>query len=231
MPPLALMTVLAFSPSSAPIDDRPAPPFLPDAAHVINGCYISAVAYVARFAAAYPWEKACSAEVRIRNRDGKTRVHTIVLVTWRNRWWGRDEFCGVFALDETVRESSPSEAIRKRAERRLDRLSDEIAKNPSLPMSRPVPRVLPAEQRAREVAVARELLPLPSEQFWALCEDAEIPFLLFRPAARSIAVYDPLCGVATAEVDCDDGGKIVAAVAAKLGYRVTRIRAEPRPAR
>jgi hypothetical protein len=219
------MAILSFSLGSPSTDHVPfAPPAYSDAAHVLNGCAISTMVYVSRFVAEHPSETARLLVVRIRNSDGITRPHTMALLTWRQRWWGRDEYFGVFPLDLAVKNGVVTDDVVACAERRLDRHSDERAKDPHLALPRPPPSHLSADQRAREVALARTLLPFASECFWVRCADAEIPLLFFRPAPGQIAVYDPLTGTAQAEVECRDSEKVVAAVADRLGYRVLGIR-------
>ncbi len=227
---LTLMAITSLSLGPAPAEGLPkAPPAYPDAAHVINGCYISTIAYVARFLADHPREQARPLLVNIRNVDGVTRPHTLALLTWRGQWWGRDEFFGVFPLHRAVGHGIVTDAVIRCAERRLDRHSDDLARDLSLPLPKPPPAHLPANERAHEIAVARELLPFASEQFWIRGENEEIPLLFFRPGPQQIALYDPLSGTAQAEVDSADDARIVVAIAARLGYRVASMRAESRP--
>lgn len=229
MPLLALMLLTSLSPG--PASDLPplAPPVYADTAHVLNGCHISSLVYLARFLAAFPQKKASPLLVTIRNADGVTRPHTIALLTWRGQWWGRDEYFGVFPLGLAAGRGVVTDTVAREAERALDQHSDLIAADRTRKLPGLAPARLSVARRGQEVALARKLLPLPARQFWVRCGDAEIPLLFFRPAPGCIAVYDPLHGTATAEVDCADDAAIVAAVARRMGYAVASIRAEPQP--
>src|SRR5690349_17649388 len=83
---LVLALMLTSLPSLRANDSvAPAPPAFPDAQHVLNGCYISTLAYVTRFRAAFPSERAQPLTVELKQFHGR---HTIAVMTWRGAWWG-----------------------------------------------------------------------------------------------------------------------------------------------
>lgn len=49
---------------------------------------------------------------------------------------------------------------------------------------------------------------------------------MFRPAPGRIAVYEPTVGSCLAEINEPDDAKVVKLVGEKLGYTVSRVRAE-----
>lgn len=191
------------------------PPAFPDAAHVTQGCYISTVAYLARFAAAHPAERGHTLRVDIPTFDGP---HTIALVSWRGGWWARDEYCGVFPLDRPVRERDDIAALRPRAEGVLRRLADRSVRQGKIALVRE--RRLTSLERERDVSLAAALLPGASATYWVRCGAAELPFLFFQPKPGKIAVYDPATGTATADCDPVDAAELVRAVARRIGYEV-----------
>ena len=200
----------------------PTPPDFPDAAHVTNGCYLSTVAFIAQFASAFPAERAQPATIRPRNFD---TPHTLALLTWQGRWWGRDEYAGIFPLDRPVGGGTLTESLRRHAERIFEKRSIAQAKlsgyNPAN-----TEKLSPA-RRAHDVTVAAGLIPFRTERFSLRCGDQDVPLLFFRPTSGSIAVYDPVTGTATAETAITSSSAIVKLVATQLGYRVDAIRAEP----
>ncbi len=223
---LALMLTTTFPLSHARADEAPAtPPSFPDAAHVVNGCYISSAAYLAKFLAAFPAEKAQPLDVTMRNRDGRTRPHTIVLLTWRGEWWGRDEHFGVFTLRRLVGDGKVSERVRQTAEGRLEEHAHRLVAAGRGERALVTPERMNASERAAAVATARELVPVATKIFWADCGREEIPLLFFRPAAGAIAVYDAVHGTARAECGMTDDAAIVALAAKMLGYKVATVRA------
>ena len=74
------------------------PPVFADAAHVANGCYISAVAYLAKFSTAFPAERGEPAAFVLPSAGGSNQPHTLAIVSWRGEWWARDEYFGVVPL-------------------------------------------------------------------------------------------------------------------------------------
>ncbi len=201
-----------------------APPDFPDTVHLENGCYLSALVYIAQFTAAFPGERAAPLTVRPRNFD---EPHTIALLSWNGRWWGRDEYCGVFEIRSSVGNGVITASVKKMAETALGYRASQLARQGRVTIAPPTPPDLPVALRARDVALARMLLPLATEQFWIRSAGREIPVLFFRPTAERVAVYDPQNGTATAETANTDAAEIVALVAARLGYRSESVHREP----
>lgn len=202
--------------SAAPETTAATPPDFPDAAHVENGCYLSTFVYLAKFLAAHPGERGEPLTVQSRNYD---EPHTIALVSWRGRWWGRDEYCGVFAIDCAVETGIQAESLKTVAEAALQRRAARLLKQGRIVIPSSNARRLTADRRAQAVATARTLLPAGGTPFWVQDKGSEVPLLFFRPAPGQIAVYDPVLGTATAETTLTDPARIVALVAARLGYR------------
>jgi hypothetical protein len=220
---LALLIV----PASAGLAAAPgtdAPPAFPDAAHVLNGCYLSTTAYLARFHAAFPQER--GAPLAVEPRGFQSR-HTIAVVSWRGAWWGRDENFGVFAIDRSVAGTPDPEKLVRHAENALSRHAQREVAAGRGEFARRAPTTMPAEKRLELVARAADLVPHRAEILWVAGGNEALPFLFFRPGPREIAVYDPIHGTATAETDATDPVAIVSVVAARLGYRVAAVRATP----
>ncbi len=200
-----------------------APPSFPDTIHMENGCYLSALVYIAHFTAAFPKERAVPLTVRPRNFH---EPHTIALLSWNGRWWGRDEYCGVFEVRSAVGNGTVTASVRSTAEAALGFHSSQLARRGRVTIAPPTPPDLPLAHRARDVTVARMLLPIATEQYWIRSGGREIPLLFFRPTPDRVAVYDPQNGTATAETTVTDAAQIVALVAARLGYRCESVHRE-----
>jgi hypothetical protein len=199
------------------------PPCFPDELHVINGCFISTLAYVARFRAAFPAERAQPLAVEPKAFRG---MHTITVLSWQGSWWGRDEYFGVFPLGRRVDKYPDPGQLVHRAEVVLDaHVRDELDAGRAT-WEPPPPRTLPTAERARLVAQAAALLPEPSEMFWVRCQREEIPVLFFRLSTGLICVYEPLTGTAQAESATTHPERLVRAFAVQLGYQVLEVRVE-----
>ncbi len=216
-----MFTAALLSPAARATTAPATPPDFPDTTHVREGCYISSVAYLARFAAEFPGEfgAPCSVHPRI-----YPRRHTVALLTWAGEWWLRDEFAGVMRLNLPVASREITETVRRRAEVTLDRRvrglsASERARILSLGL-----HGNRAVDAAREVALAAQLLPFASAVYHVESNGREIPVLFFRPSPGCIALYDPQFGTATAETDCPSDSALVELVAQRLGYRVTCVR-------
>lgn len=202
------------------------PPVHPDAIALRNGCFVSTAAYVARFQAEFPQERAVSLTVELRDYDGQ---HTIAVVSWRGAWWGRDSQLGVFPLGATVAaqpaperlQAAASSALARQAVREERRGHDPYGRRPAPP--------LPPPERAAMVREAAALLPQTSELFWIAGDSDEVPLLFFRPDPEWVAVYDPLTGTARARCAAGSPGEIVKAIALRLGYRAALVRRDPAP--
>jgi hypothetical protein len=203
-----------------------APPHFPDEIHVPNGCFISTVAFVARFRAAFPAERAQPMVVELKKFYG---LHTITVLSWRGEWWGRDEYFGVFALDRRVdRHPDPARLV-GRAERALDEHAEDLVASGRARWELPHPRTLPASVRLHHLSNAAVSLPCPSERFWVAGGTEEVPLLFFRPLPGLVCVYDPATGTAQAETAATGAASIVRTFATGLGYPVKAIRADAAP--
>jgi hypothetical protein len=203
-----------------------APPVLPDPHHVPNGCFLSALAYVARFRAAHPGERAEVLAVELRRFHG---AHTIAVVTWRGEWWGRDEFFGVFPLGRSAARHREAGALTGRAETALERHAEAEVRAGRGAWAPPPQRTMPAGERARAVAEAAALLPEPGEIFRVAGKDGAVPLLFFRPFPGTVCIYEPVTGTAQADTAATHAPSIVKAMAARLGLEGTVTGAEPRP--
>ena len=215
---LALLVALALNLRA---DEDATPPAFPDAGHVPNGCYLSTTAYLTRFTAEFPAERAAPVAIA---PCGFSAKHTIALLSWRGEWWGRDEYFGVFALNRTVAGNPDPAALARWAEHLLAKHAMRAVKAGRGDYAPAAPDALPARELAALVRAAAAALPRANEIFWVHGGREAVPFLLFHPAAGVIAVYDPLHGTATAETKLTDGETIVGLIAAKFGYRVTAVR-------
>jgi hypothetical protein len=198
------------------------PPDFPDEVHVMNGCFVSSTACIAKFLAAFPGERAEPLTVRPVNYEGP---HTVALLSWHGQWWGRDEYFGVFALHCAVRSGPVPLQIGRVAQVALEQHSTSRVSAGEIDFDA-ARRSVPAQQRAAEVATAASLLPFATEQFIVESEGQKLAFLLFHPAKGEIAVYDPATGTSQAQCACTDGARVVAHVAARIGYKVTSVQRE-----
>ncbi|MBI5771523.1 MAG: hypothetical protein HZA93_27365 [Verrucomicrobia bacterium] len=223
-PVLALWVTTALSASAArPTFDGGKPPAFPDEHHVLNGCYISTGAFITRFLADHPAERACPLTVDVPGFHG---LHTIALLSWRGDWWGRDEYCGVFPLSRDVAANPEPAALRRRAEDALGRHArNEVRAGRAVRAPAP-PRTLPVAERAQMISTAAAALPFASEVFWVAGGRDEFPVLFFRPAPDQVAVYEPITGTSRAECKSSDHAGIVRLIAERLGYRVDAVRAD-----
>jgi hypothetical protein len=197
-----------------------APPAYRDTAHVPLGCYISTYAYLAKFLANYPHEVGQPLTVNLPSFGGP---HTIALVSWQGRWWGRDEYSGVYELRCAVAETHDIEQLGETAEYFLRRLSAWHHRTGKIGISTRAPAEIADGARWDSVRTAARLLPIDSQIFRVSCRKREIPLLFFQPAANVIAVYDPANGTATAECELRSATTIVAMVASRLGYKVVAV--------
>lgn len=192
------------------------PPVYSDRVHVIRGCYLSTVAYLARFERAYPREQARPLTVRPPNAP---RAHTLVLLTWRGEWWARDEFAGVFPLGCLPSTAADTEAhLRSRAERALARMAQ--GRRDRWRNVEPPAHGLSRAAREEAVANAATMLPGPSTIVRVRCDGEETPFLFFTGPVGWVAVYDPVHGTGTAECASRDPALVVRRIAQRFGYRV-----------
>lgn len=216
---LALMAGLPFTMLGRATGAPPAeaaPPVYADAEHVHHGCHLSTLAYLVRFCANFPAEQSEHAVLEMGNPGGGRRSHTIALVTWRNEWWGRDEYLGVFRLGIAATPHPDDRKLRARAASVLDRLNRRESAPPHYrrpPMS---VGALSAGELAREAAVAARILPYPSQTYWVRAAG--------RAEENTVAVYDPHRGTCVAECVAQNDTAIVRAIAGRLGYDAASVR-------
>jgi len=207
----------------------PLPPDYPDARHVYRGCRLSALTYLAQFNARFPHESSRELEVTRRGAAGAAQAHTVALITWSGTWWFRDEYLGVVSLGWTVDDHGDSAQLRNRCEAELARRIAHLVRfGMPLPWD-DAPDELPLRERIHEVFAARQMLPLASTLYWVQAATQEIPLLFFRPSEGHVAVYDPSLGTAEATTSERDDTQVVASIAQRLGYPVTRVRADATP--
>lgn len=231
----ALLLTAVLSAPAAPVDYPRGPtvvalqdpPAYPDGEHVANGCYVSTIAFLARFQAEFPDERGVPLVMYLRNAKGVRWSHTIAVISWRGKWWGRDEYYGVFALDRSVGAYPEPEQLANWAANALQKHSARLIRARITNRQPAPPTEMSAEERTREVAAVARMVPVRASVFWVKCGRQELPVVFFRPSDHQIAVYEPLHGTAVAECAFPDNAKVVAAVAVRLGYRVDGVRAEP----
>jgi hypothetical protein len=196
------------------------PPLFPDVAHVANGCYVSAVVYLAKFAGAFPLERGEPAAFVLPNADGEQRSHTLAVISWQGEWWARDEYFGVVALDLPSDRSWDPALAQRRIDAGFRRQAQRLNTRSGRPHREvaPSPRSLTPEWRLAEIMVAQRLLPFPSEIYWLCGGRSAVPFLYFRRNQAGFGVYDPAIGTGAATSTLLDGAILVAAVAQRLGY-------------
>ncbi len=228
-----VIVTAAFAPALSAATESPppsaapeSPPHWPDALHVPNGCHLSTLAFLSRYAAEFPDESGKPVVVAMRNADGRTRPHTLAVVSFRGDLWCRDEYFGVFPLG--LRTSAEPELRRLVA-----RIEPLLEKNARLHLARPAalrpvvaPRHLAPAAALAFVRTAVAIAPVRARVFWIRTGAAETPALMFRPSPAEIAVYLPAYGTCVAECDVPDDTRVVELVAERLGYRDATVRAE-----
>ena len=192
------------------------PPNFPDMVHVANGCYVSAAAYIARFRAACPAERAEPAAVVLPNADGLSRPHTVAIVSWHGSWWARDEYYGLVDLRSPSARPWDPATVTRRIERAF---RHRAAGQPQRQPDRVPDGADPREWRLGHIEAARMLLPVESCVIWMRSGLDDLPFLFFRRAEDGgFAVYDPGFGTVQAVSRLREPDTLVAAVAERLGY-------------
>lgn len=199
------------------------PPAFPDAAHVTRGCYLSTMAYIVRFTREFPDERAVSLTVNPAGFDGP---HTIAVMTWRDAWWARDEFSGVFPLGRRVVDCAETAALRTRAQVALGRLARQQLARGRIEAGSSS-RNVSAMHYEQDIRAAATLLPCASQCYRVRCGTDDRLFLFFRPAEGRIALYDPATGTASAECTPIDVPALVRQVAIRLGYAASRVQPMP----
>jgi hypothetical protein len=207
---------------SATADGAVIPPDFPDDQHVINGCYISTMAYIAKLKTSFPAERAEPLTIFPRHGGVRRKPHTLALFTWRGQWWIRDEFFGLKSVRLPVKPAITPERVAVRVAGMCEKDSLWLlAQGKVQPLG--AAAELSLEQKLAAVIFAASVLPYDTELYWVRCKTSRTPMLFFRPHRGAIAVYDPQHGTALAESNTADGRKIVPLVAQKLGYVVDAV--------
>jgi hypothetical protein len=219
----SFLSVVAAGRATAP--EVSSPPHHPDATHVFNGCHLSALAYLDRFATEFPAERGRRIVVEMRNRGGRVRSHAMALVTWKGAWWVRDEYFGVFALDCGPAHETSEVRLVARAEQLYARhVATAVRAGAALPPEPPAQ--LSPEDHRRNVIAAAAKLARAHTIYWIKDGAREVPLMFFRPSPTEVGIYDPVHGSAVVECASRDDATITALIAGRLGYRVDSIRAE-----
>jgi len=220
----ATLTAPAARATASAPEGSVTPPSYPDSAHVLNGCRLSTLRFLARFLSEFPHEHGEPLAITMRNADGSRSGHTLALFSWQGQAWCRDEYYGVFTLDCPFEAQPNLNRLVARAEKRLEKHAQMLIRTAQATARPEPPAHLSAEENLRDVTTAARIIPYATTIFWLRCDNREIPVAFFRPAGQEIAVYDPVHGTSSAECSCRDDAKVVSAVAAQLGYRVNGVR-------
>jgi hypothetical protein len=196
------------------------PPDYPDQYHVTNGCYISTHGYIAKFKTAFPEERAEPITILPR-RGGIRKPHTVALISWRGRWWLRDEYFGITSVRLPVTPAITPERIADRVAGICGQDSmTRVEKNSG---SSTIAPEFSLEQRLSDVLGAAAVIRGEAEVYLVHSGATRIPMLYFPLRPGVVAVYDPHYGTALATSNTTDGLKVVPLVAQTLGYLVTSI--------
>jgi hypothetical protein len=220
---LAILVVTALA---ARADVNAAPPAYPDKVHVSNGCHVSTLTYLTKFAAQFPAEKGEPLIIRMLNADGVRRLHTISLITWRGQLWCRDEYFGVFPLDCPVAARPDPEGLVRLAREALEGQAQLLIRTAGVTLRPAPPAKMSPAQRSAETAVVAGLVPL-AITYQVRSGNREFPLVFFHPARGQVAVYDPQHGTCVGECMVSNDDQFVSAVATKLGYRVDTVCVDP----
>lgn len=142
-------------PSAGPTNGA-VPPEYRDSTHVPLGCYISTFVYLSRFLTEHPHEQGRPVTVNLPSFGG---LHTIAVVSWRGRWWGRDEYSGAFDLRCPVTASLPDGHLEANAEYFLRQLSAWHARIGKIATAGRDPADISESARREAVSTAARLLP------------------------------------------------------------------------
>jgi hypothetical protein len=232
---LAFALVLA-SPGARAVDRSPvandpsaaalsAPPAFPDSAHIPNDCHLSTVAYLTRYLAMYPSESGEPLVLAMHNDAGQSWHHTVAIISWHGQTWCREEHFGVFALDCSFAQRPNPNRLAIKAESALRNHARLVMGRSGADPLTPPPSDLSAAEKIQDVTAAVHMVPFPATVYWIRNGKTETPMAFFRPNSRQIAVYEPLHGTCLAECASHDDARIVALVAARIGFRVNGVRA------
>ena len=227
-PLLVVFAVTAASGAPAPHPaETNAPPVFADAKHIPNGCHISTLAFLARFAAAFPGERGQPLVTVLPNAGGLRLPHTVAVITWRGDWWGRDGTFGVFPLRLRADTRPDDAGFSRRLARELERHAQAHLRRPDAVRPIPAPKRLPADEQLAHVLTAMELLPMRARVFRIASREGDLAAAFFRPAPGMVAVYLPTHGTCVAHLDSPDDLGLVKLALTELGYTALEVRAEP----
>jgi hypothetical protein len=220
-----MITAHSLPAASGPRDPAAAPPHHPDAVHLPEGCYLSSLAYLAKFAAEFPAEQGT---VHTAFLPAKPGHHTVALMTWRGEWWLRDAFLGVIRLRVPATVRADADNLARRVAVTLEQQVSRLTPNRRDRVARAGEDAERRIDAARAVADAARLLPGPSTVFLVAADGRNIPVLFFRHGSGSVALYDPEIGTGAAETDHPRDTAVVEALARSMGRRVTSVWIDPR---
>lgn len=191
-----------------------------------NGCHISTLAYLHRFRADHPAERATDVRILRRNDSGCEVSHNIALFSWENSWWCRDDVLGFAALERPVRGDDNLAELTKLAETVLDRLEARAAKRSAHLRrgARATVRSAPAIDDAEAITRAAAVLPVASTPYTIGVGRDTRTVLFYRTDANDIALYEPSLGSCVARVSGGSDLAVVRVVARKLGFDPATVR-------
>jgi len=161
---------------------EPSPPWLPDDCYVANGCYLSAIAYIAKLQKLHPGVEA--RPITVRFASGK--LHTVAAVRWENRMFLRDMYIGIAPLGDDSQLSFDT-ALAAWKEKQGQH---------AYPERRPRSRT----ERKREVELAAKLIAFIKPQIIvADSPSGRVSVLWWRTAEGKLGLYEPSLGTAVGE--------------------------------
>jgi hypothetical protein len=168
--------------NGAAIDREPSPPWLPDDCYVANGCYLSAIAYIARLQKLYPGVEA--RPITVRFPSGK--LHTVAAVRWESKTFLRDMYIGVAPLSDDSQLSFDAALAAWKARQGQH----------AYPERRPHSRT----ERKQEVELAAKLIAFNKPQIIAAdSPNGRVSVLWWRTAEGKLGLYEPSLGTAVGE--------------------------------
>lgn len=180
-----LLTISAFS-TPTPATPPPAtertevsPPWWPDEHFVANGCFVSTSAYLHKLRERYPGVPTRAAHVRLPTGAH----HTIAVVHWHNRNYGRDVFLGVFRIRGELQDS-------------FDRAwAAWLSRGGQYGFKEP--RVATLAERAQELELAAKILAFAHPTLIHVAsKNGLVPLLWWLTPEGDLAVYEPTIGTA-----------------------------------
>jgi hypothetical protein len=174
---LLALGVISTSHAAPPGDDTP--PWLPDQHYVAKGCYLSAIAYIAKLQQLYPDAEARTLTVRLPSG----LLHTIVAVRWKTCSFLRDMYIGVAPLGEDAQLSFDAAITTWKTQ------SGQHAYPERQPHSR--------AERKREVELAAKLISFAKPQIIRVeSPNGIVSVLHWQMSDGKLGLYEPLLGTA-----------------------------------